>query len=104
VHSYPAPTTATAPTLTASQPDQARMARQSDVQPGLSILCLWPRIRLCLDVVVDRPLSLKMSFGVEKWLWRRFGANQIAPIKRACRRSIFARPYIWRLTSLSLVI
>jgi hypothetical protein len=43
-----------------------------------------------------------MSFGVQ--LWRRFGANQIAPIKRACRRSIFARPYIWRLTSFSLVI
>ena len=46
----------------------------------------------------------RVSFGVEKWLWRRFDADQIAPIKRAWRRSIFARPYIWRLTSLSLVI
>ena len=27
-----------------------------------------------------------------------------APINRACRRSILARPYIWRLTSLSLLI
>jgi hypothetical protein len=28
----------------------------------------------------------------------------MAPISRACRRSIFARPYIWRFTSFSFVI
>jgi hypothetical protein len=43
-------------------------------------------------------------FGVQNWLWRKFGAIQIAPIKRAWRRSILARPYICRLISLSLVI
>src|ERR1019366_10016844 len=28
----------------------------------------------------------------------------MAPSSRACRRSIFARPYIWRFTSFSFVI
>jgi hypothetical protein len=47
---------------------------------------------------------VRRGVKVDFRLWRRFGAIQIAPIKRAWRRSILARPYIWRLTSLSLVI
>ena len=43
--------------------------------------------------------------GVQKGLCRTFGdAAYVAQIMRAWSMSIFPRPYIWRLTSLSLVI
>ena len=48
-----------------------------------------------------------VSIGVGKWLLRNFGAASgdiHAAMTRARSRSSFARPYIWRFTSLSLVI
>ena len=42
--------------------------------------------------------------GVEQGLWRSLGDGHVAPMTRAWSRSIFPRPYIWRFTSLSLVI
>ena len=43
--------------------------------------------------------------GAELRLWRSFGAdNYTAPMTLAWSMSIFPRPYIWRFTSLSLVI
>jgi len=32
------------------------------------------------------------------------GVGYVAPMSLACSKSVFARPYIWRFTSLSLVI
>jgi hypothetical protein len=58
----------------------------------------------------DAPLSAVDRANLRKWSAADLGAIapmlaiQIAPIKRAWRRSILARPYICRLISLSLVI
>ncbi len=47
-------------------------------------------------------ISSARNFGSDA-ISMRFGV-QVGPINLACRRSIFALPYIWRLTSLSLVM
>lgn len=47
-----------------------------------------------------------LLISVEIWLFRTSadGAGYVAPISRACSRSSFALPYIWRLMSFRRVI
>ena len=68
------------------------------IDPSWQAIWVWIGMQCNFD-----PLS--RGIGVQIWLCRTFGdAAYVAQIMRAWSMSIFPRPYIWRLTSLSLVI
>jgi predicted transcriptional regulator len=66
-----------------------------------------PAITRSLDRLVELNLARRVSIGKQLGLWRKVGAvfvgDHAALNRRARSRSSFARPYIWRLTSFSLV-
>ncbi|MET4115906.1 transposase [Bradyrhizobium sp. JR1.5] len=69
---------------------------------GLSPKTEKPVAKLSRARIKTKQVVNRRSTGALTQFWCSTG--HVAPISRACSKSSLARPYIWRLTSLSLVI